>query len=460
MFFYKGKKPAAQVPVSPKAKPKAPVMTPKSGGKLPPPKKAVVKPPPPPVEPPDDTKTKKKKKKKKEEESYAGMVTNWFNSIDTSQYVGTANAYLETAKAAANSAVTNYAPTSVQGALGTGTGEVSAPPKPVPKQPAPAPVVAKKVVAPSAPVVKKSALGGLFGVGKAPAGPKKAVVGPKPAASGPKIAPTIIPSPAVRFDETSESGTETSLIVKLGPRVPPKPDGPVLNSAADLRKAMENLRIGGFDDEPLNKHRDLIVNNEPGPIIMEFEKLRPPEERLHPQVAPRRASDGDGPVGADAAYYGALADVAGMEDPLDFVERSGIDRVIHSRQFVEAMKQSLVNSKGAISPSNVLGDFHPTTHVEGRPISPSQDNMKTIAFLPLRSNMCAACGLFSYACICYNQKPQKPTWDPLEASRRRKEHARRRSSHGSADSPENSQDEGSPPNIITVNHKPRLNPLR
>ena len=452
MFFSKTKKAAAAppAPVSPKAKSKAPVVLVR-GKQPPPPKKSVMKAPPPPVSPPEDAKAKKKKKKKKEEDSYAGMVTNWLSGIDTTQYMGTANSYLDSAKAAAASAVTNYAPTSIQGAFGDQSGE-AAPPRPVPKPP---PAVAKKVV-PASGVPKKSILGGLFGVGKSAGPVKKAVVAPK---ALPKMTPSI-PSQDAVFEEVSDPGTTTPLIVKLGPRVPPKPDGPVLNTAADLRKAMENIRIGGFDDEPLTKRRDMIVNNEPGPALMEFEKLRPPDDRLHPEVAPRRASDGDEPVGADAAYYGALADVAGMEDPLDFVERSGIERVIHSRQFVQAMRQSLTESKGGVARSTVLGDTYPPVYMEGRPISPSQDNMNTVAFLPHRSNMCTGCGLFAYACICHDDKHNKASWNPLDASRRRRQQAKRRTSHGNGDSPENSQDEGSPPNIVTVNQRPRLNPLR
>ena len=452
MFFSKTKKPAAPpAPVSPKAKPKAKAPV-GFKAKPPPPKKTTIKaPPPPPVKPPEDPKAKKKKKKK-EEESYAGMVTNWFNGIDTTQYMGTANSYLESAKTAAATAVTNYAPTSIQGALGGA--EPPAPPKPVPKQPPP--VVTKQVV-PTSGVPKKSLLGGLFGVGKSSDPIKKAAVVPPKAASVPKSTASI---PGAIFDETSDSGTATPLIVKLGPRIPPKPDGPVSKTAADLRKAMENVRIGGFDDEPLQKQRDLIVNNEPGPLLMEFNKLRGPDERLHPQVAPRRASDGDQPVGADAAYYGALADVAGMEDPLDFVERSGIERVIHSRQFVQAMKQSLSDSKGGVARSHVLGDHYPPINTEGRPISPSQDNMQTVAFLPHSSNMCIRCGFFAYACICHDEKTRKASWNPLDASRRRREHATRRTSHGNSDSPDNSEDEGSAPNIVTVNSGPRLNPLR
>ena len=194
---------------------------------------------------------------------------------------------------------------------------------------------------------------------------------------------------------------------------------------------------------------------------MEFEKLRPPDERLHPQVAPRRASDGDEPVGADAAYYGVLADAVTLPICVDVIDPDielALTLAICPAVIVPVMSES----KNGFRPASVLGDddFHPQTNMDGRPISPSQDNMKTVAFLPPRSNMCRDCGLFDYACICHSSKQHRPPWDPLEASMRRKNAASRRSSHGNIDSPENSQDEGDPPNIITVNRRPQLNPLK
>jgi len=401
-----------------------------------------------------------KKKKKKEDEdivsSYTGMVSNWWNGLDTSQYKETANSYLNDAQ----STMAAYMPASAP---------IPPPPKaaaaPTPKAVA-APPPTRIAPPPVEPTEgKKSFFSGLFGVGKQGASVEPVVEEevvpitrdiPSRRVKG-KLSPSFT---KVMQSQGGDEGEGGHAIVLLGERVAPKPEGPVARSAEELRKAMVSVRIGGFDDEPLVKRRDEIVNRQTGPYLMTFDQNRIGSTRRHPQVAPRRSSDGDEPVGEDQnEYLNALTDAACLEDPMDFVGRTGIDRVVHSRQFVNAMKRSLSEARTVLPQATSFGEH---VFVGDRPLSPTQEHISTIPFFPPRSKVCSRCGFFDYACVCHvtrGAKVETGSFSPIEAYEHKQEIQKqhnRISCRKNTDSPPNSQDEGEPAQFAIVNTAPKL----
>ena len=172
------------------------------------------------------------------------------------------------------------------------------------------------------------------------------------------------------------------------------PGKPPVTSAEDLRK--ENQKITEEKDiSSLVARRDNVVNFKPGQRIMEFNDLRPLPVRIHPSVAPRQ--DGDDP--RNTAILSHI-----VSDPLLVTKNSGVDKVMQSRQFIDAMKRSVRSSRMRIDDLSLSSSRYVQPVEPDRPISPMHDNISTVAFLPSPSSLCETCGLYVNACICETVK--------------------------------------------------------
>lgn len=172
------------------------------------------------------------------------------------------------------------------------------------------------------------------------------------------------------------------------------PGKPPVTSAEDLRK--ENEKIAEERDiATLIARRDDVVNVKPGQRVMEFNELRPSPVRIHPSVVPRQ--DGDDP--RNTAILSHI-----VSDPLLVTKNSGVDKVMQSRQFIDAMKRSVRSSRVRIDELSLSSSRYVQPVEPDRAISPMHDNISTIAFLPSPSNICETCGLYSTACICETVK--------------------------------------------------------
>jgi hypothetical protein len=167
---------------------------------------------------------------------------------------------------------------------------------------------------------------------------------------------------------------------------------PPLASAEDLRKEMAQAKTAACekDESVLVAKRDLLVNAHPGNRQMEFNELRPLAVRVHPSVAPRQTED-------DPRNTAILSDI--VEDPGLVTQASGVEKVFQSRQFIEAMRRSVNSSKAGVE-NGKSPDRYIKPVVPDRPISPMQDNISSVMFLPSPSGICETCGLYTTSCIC------------------------------------------------------------
>lgn len=186
----------------------------------------------------------------------------------------------------------------------------------------------------------------------------------------------------------SESGSiDISLPRQRAPGKPP------LASAEDLRKEMESSKSVPYekDESVLLAKRDHVVNSLPGKRHMEFNDLRPLPVQVHPSVAPRQTVD-------DPRNTAILSEI--VQDPGLVTAGNAVDKVLQSRQFIEAMRRSVDSSKSAVE--NVKSSKMPIG--PRRPISPMQDNISSVMFLPSPSGVCETCGLYTSSCICATLK--------------------------------------------------------
>ena len=362
-----GPKPVANVAVKVAPKKSVPKIAPKVAPKV------AAKPATPEVK---EKKEKKSKKQKKD------VVDTGKEQLDAGLAAG--KAQLDAGIAAFGS-VTAGATDALQGWWGglsvpsiPGlTSDPSPPPPPPPKDSKKTATVAPPVVPP----VKASPV---------PIAKAKA----KPA---PEVQPVVVPEKTGgglfgmfrgQKNKDSESGAiDISLPRQRAPGKPP------LASAEDLRKEMESSKFVPYekDESVLLARRDHVVNSLPGKHQMEFNDLRPLPVQVHPSVAPRQTVD-------DPRNTAILSEI--VEDPGLVTAGNAVDKVLQSRQFIEAMRRSVDSSKAAAE--NVKSSKIPVG--PRRPISPMQDNISSVMFLPSPSGVCETCGLYISSCICTTLK--------------------------------------------------------
>ena len=326
----------------------------------------------------------------------------------------------------------------------------------------PKPVPAK---APPAPAAKSRGIfGGLFGGGakQAPAPVSKSVVVKKAVPVAVKKAPVMkanpVKAPPVR---TAPASVRAAPVIQ-----PPAPRPPAVDpnasprqrapgrapcaSAAELRKEMEagDDVEGELEEDAVLARRDHIVQAMASPHFMPFTDVRKPLSRLHPSVIPRKR--GGEPIDAtrDTVEVPVLADEV-MEDPSAVGHLHGIDKVIQSRKFIQAMRESLKHP--IKSPKGPLPRISENGRLvaDGQAISPMQENITSVSFLPAPFAVCQVCGLYEHSCICRAVPTTKRVvprraLSPVESSR----------SDDSEDS-DNSDGEG-PIGSISVSSAPRV----
>jgi hypothetical protein len=345
-------------------------------------KKTAFKPATPAKEEKNEKKGKKEKKQKSDEPS---TLETGRAQLDAGLAAG--RAQLDAGVAAFGSAASN-ATEALQGWWGglqipnitgvAGNQQSDAPKKknekPTPAQPA-APVKASPVTpAPATTAMSSSApppsKGGYFGIFKSTKG-----------------------------STPSESGSVD--ITQPRQRAPGKPP---CASVEELRKEMEQGKAVPVDrdESVLIAKRDSLLKTHPGSRIMEFNELRPLSVKVHPSVAPRQMAD-------DPRNTSIMSEIVG--DPGLISKQSGVEKVFQSRQFIEAMRRS-VNSSKTNSENRPIADSRYLKPIApDRPLSPMQDHISTITFLPTPAAVCQKCGLYLSSCLCETLK-QSSRYNP------------------------------------------------
>jgi len=167
------------------------------------------------------------------------------------------------------------------------------------------------------------------------------------------------------------------------------PGKPPVSSSQELRN--ETNVPTERDDELIVLKRDLIVNAVHPTPLMPFTTARKPITRLHPSVTPRQE-------GLSTEETALISDL--VDDPISRRELSGVDKIIHSRQFIDAMRKSLERPKHQGDNLPRSERFSLPVPSGDRPISPVHENISTVAFLPLPYDMCRRCGLYQHSCVC------------------------------------------------------------
>lgn len=198
-----------------------------------------------------------------------------------------------------------------------------------------------------------------------------------------------------------------TILKQPGPPPPPKdpnasprqrpPGKPPVSSVKELRG--ETDVPAERDDEIMILKSELIVKSNPPTPLMPFLVPRKPQTRLHPSVTPRS----EGLRSEETALISDLVD-----DPLRMKELSGVDKIIQSRQFIDAMRKSLALSKQEVKVHAKVNRSPMPSLVGDRPISPVHDNITTVAFLPLPYDMCRNCGFYKQACVCSSRRNHSP----------------------------------------------------
>lgn len=229
---------------------------------------------------------------------------------------------------------------------------------------------------------------------------------PRPAAA--QVAAAVSIKKAAQYSPVStdfmEVGDVPVVVDISGPRKRP-PGKPPCTSAEDLRRESKVTPVAEEQEETLLvTKRDMFVN---GPTVMKaipFNELRQPSATLHPSVRPRQSP-------TDPRNTAIVSEI--VDDPTLVTAGRGIDKVLESRQFIEAMKRNL--GHGKTRPRVESTFVNPV--VPDAPISPSQDHISTVAFLPSPTKACRRCGLYETACICETvdrvSRYRPPDSDPL-----------------------------------------------
>ena len=329
----------------------------------------------------------KKKKVKKDDDQLNATLEAGRAQLDASLAAG--RAQLDAGVAVLGSATAN-ATEALQGMWSglswptlPGGGDAP-PPAPEKKKPVAAPAIKNPPPAKALPIVKKAAV--------------EKVVPPKAVSSGTRIFGGL-------FGSSKNSETGSIDISQPRKRVPGKPP---CTSAEELRK--ESMKIIDQKEETsLIAKRDLIVNAKNSSRVLEFSQVRPLGSLMHPSVTRRQMEN-------DPRNTTMISEVA--LDPGLVTRGSYVDKVIESRQFVDVMKRSVNVARTRMEdiPSSSSRYLEPVE--PDRPISPMQDNLATISFLPPTEGICEACGLYSQSCICETVKRitpyQRPNWNTLD----------------------------------------------
>ncbi len=408
---------------------------------------------PTPMPPPE-------KKKKKHHKEQPGYLASWLGGIDTSAYLAEATNYYS----AASSAVQGYA--SKTGLKLAGAEEekdeseklestpkppLSPPVKPIPVLPKsifPKTVVISKgpVSVPSAvPPKASSGLARLFtGLGSSAKAPTSAVAKPPvPVAALPPKRIPLRPVPAILIPQKSFVPPPHSSDPIT--RVPPKRAAPVAMSAAELRTT--DTTFATPDEDVIIARRDQVVQEGNNHLIMPGWDVPGHVSSLHPAVQARHSSDGDAAMGSVG-----LLEAAGVESPYDLAFNSGVDKIIASRQFLQAVKNGRDDTRVS---EEVVKREVPLRNV----FAPSLDNTGTVCYLPPARRTCAHCGFFKDCCICGFKLPKVCATNPLEAVKIRRA-LEGQPGRSSMDSPDHSDGEGepvAPVNKSLVIRKPEYN---
>lgn len=246
-----------------------------------------------------------------------------------------------------------------------------------------APVIKNPPPAKALPIVKKAAI--------------EKTAPPKVVSSGTRMFGGLLGN-----SKNSETGSVD--ISQPRKRVPGKPP---CTSAEEVRN--ESMKIIDQKEEiSLIAKRDLIVNAKNSARVLEFSEVRPLGSRMHPSVTRRQMEN-------DPRNTSMISEVA--LDPGLVTRGSFVDKVVESRQFVDVMKRSVnvARTRMVDIPSSSSRYLEPVE--PDRPISPMQDNLATISFLPPTEGICEACGLYSQSCICETVKRitpyPRPYWNTL-----------------------------------------------
>lgn len=312
---------------------------------------------------------------------------------------------------------------------------VKAAPEPEPKasgkkkdEPKPAPSAKKGPEAP--PPVNKAAAPATAkpsakpAVGAAKVGTKAPVKAPVKA--GVKVPPAAIKKQAIpafltpNIDGVYDKSDEAP---KVDPNATPRkrpPGPPLCMSSADLFKEAAMTRLVR-DEDAMMFRRENILHVEPISNGLEFTQLRKPSMKQHPRVLPRQVNG----AGEDSlpGITSLMSEVS--DDPFTVQEAHGIDKVIQSRQFILAMRMSL---KVPDSPKKVSAKPPPPLQAPTgpiRPISPQQEHITTVSFLPTPFAVCETCGLYSHSCVCAIP-PRRSRKIPVNPLDKRKHHLRAR----------------------------------
>lgn len=294
-------------------------------------------------------------------------------------------------------------------------------PKPAPpakKAPVAAPP-AKKAAAPATakPAAKPAAGATKVGAKSPVKAPMKAGVKAPPAAMKKSAMPAFLaPSIDGADDESDEAP-------KVDPNATPRkrpPGPPPCMSSADLFKDAA-MTGSARDEDAMMFRRENILNVEPISKGLEFTQLRKPSMKQHPRVLPRQVNG----AGEDSlpGITSLMSEVS--DDPFSVQEAHGIDKVMQSRQFILAMRMSL---KVPDSPKKVSAKPPPPLKAPTgpiRPISPQQENITTVSFLPTPFSVCDTCGLYSHSCVCAIP-PRRSRKIPVNPLDKRKQHLRAR----------------------------------
>lgn len=200
------------------------------------------------------------------------------------------------------------------------------------------------------------------------------------------------PTPVTKPPQKSSSDEGDSESSKSAPRdpnsVPRKrpPGPPPCNSLAEVVAETERVPVP-LEEDALMARRDSMVRTDPISKGLPFDEIRTRIPPLHPSIIPRS------PRAEDASpLISALID-----DPVRVGELHHVDQIIETRQFIDAMRKSLTHSpKKSPSTTNMFKQ----RRLNPRPISPMQENVTSVAFLPAPHRICVYCGLYLHACVC------------------------------------------------------------
>ena len=272
-------------------------------------------------------------------------------------------------------------------------GALEEPPKKVKKTPlfkAP-PVVVKKAVVTVKKVPSKTA-------------PKTV---PKTAAKPvPKLTPKSIVPKKVSAPKPIKPVSMSPSVVSLNfdipapelPPLPPRKRPAGLAVVSTLEELVREIPISKGEEDFLTLERDYIVKAACKHLPLPFTYVREPKTRLHPSVLPRKGITANGDIDQDNPEE----QITGLVDADTLFKKSNIDKVIASKEFVDAMKRHKKNT--SLLDLRATGGHHSLpvpSMMNNRPLSPVQEPMSTsIPLWPHMHAICQQCGLYKKECIC------------------------------------------------------------